>query len=115
PPRAPALRQRLAQGWEPDQGAIDVIKTPDGLVSLDNTRVAVAQELGLPAITARVRGWNEPLPTDFPEGRLASFARKAEKLGLPMPTNLTWGDLFTVRTMDNKLPPSGTATRPRMP
>ncbi len=113
PPRAPKLREQMAEGWDPDLGPIDVIETPEGLLSLDNTRVAVAQELGIPKITARVHGLDDLLPTDFPADRLASFQRKAAKLGLPEPK--TWGDLFKIRTQSSRLPATGAATRPRMP
>ena len=113
PPRAPQLRESLAGGWDPNFGPIDVIRTPDGLLSLDNTRVAVAQELGLPQVTARVRGTDELLPSGFPARRLRSFENKAKKLGLQSPR--TWGDLFQIRTMDNRLPATGTSQRPRMP
>ncbi|MEM6472768.1 MAG: hypothetical protein AAF802_24615 [Planctomycetota bacterium] len=113
PPRAPDLRKKLESGWDPDQGPIDVIDTPDGLLSLDNTRVAVAQEKGIPKITARVRQPDELLPDDFPEPRLRSFNRKAKKLKMDPPK--TWGDLFEIRTRDNGLPSTGTTTRPSMP
>ncbi len=89
PPRAPILRKQLAGGWDPDFGPVDVIDTPEGLLSLDNTRVAVAQELGIARITVRVREVGELLPSNFPVGRLRFFEDKALRLGLPPPR--TWG------------------------
>ena len=45
--RAEALRKGMGErGWDGDP--VDVVQTPEGLTTIDNTRVAVAQELGLP-------------------------------------------------------------------
>lgn len=112
PPRTPGMRQDLADGWNPDYGPVDVIQTPDGLLSIDNTRIAVAQELGLPRVTARLRGADELLPDSFPAPRLESFRRKAARLGLSEPR--TWGDIFDIRLQDNRLGPTGRAQRPRL-
>ena len=40
------------RGWNGDP--VDVVRTPDGLTTIDNTRVAVAQELGLPEIPVNI-------------------------------------------------------------
>ncbi|WP_309400922.1 RHS repeat-associated core domain-containing protein [Cerasicoccus maritimus] len=112
PPRAPGLREQISKGWDPDLGPIDIIDTGRGYVTLDNTRVAIAQELGIRQIAVRIRK-----PTDlidnFPPGRMEFFEGKAKKLKLEQPT--TFGDLLEIRTLDNRLSPTGTATRPAMP
>jgi hypothetical protein len=111
PPRAPQLRESLKRGWDPAQGPIDVVQTQKGLTTFDNTRVAIAQEFGIDAMTARVRSLSEALPPGFAEAR--GLTRQAERLGLPRPT--TWGDALRIRTMKNGLPLEGTPNRPSMP
>ena len=59
--RAITLRESMkAGGW--NGPPIDVVETGGGLVTIDNTRVAVAQELGLKEIPASVHALNETLP-----------------------------------------------------
>ncbi len=88
-----ACADKLADGWDPDQEPIDAIRTPEGLLSLDNTRVAVSQEFGFARITVRIRGAGELLPKSFPTRRFRFFSGKARRLGLPPPK--TWGGLVS--------------------
>ena len=43
--RAAQLRESMKDGW--NGPAVDAVRTPDGIVTIDNTRIAVARELGL--------------------------------------------------------------------
>jgi hypothetical protein len=88
------------RGWDGDP--VDVVATPDGLTTIDNTRVAVAQELDIPEIPINVHAPDDPLPDDM-AGRFGP----AE----------TWGDALAYRTSNQRPPlgPTGTPTRPRMP
>ena len=97
PPRAPFLRQQMQGGWDPSKGPVDVIKTEKGLVSFDNTRVAIAQEFKFNTITARVHKFAEPLPPGFAQQR--GLIKQAKKLRLPEPQ--TWGDALRIRTKKN--------------
>jgi hypothetical protein len=67
-----------------------------------NTRVAVAQELGLSEIPANIHMPEDALPEDM-IGRFGSSE--------------TWGDALVYRTSSQRPPlgPTGTPTRPRMP
>ncbi len=59
--RAITLRESMrVHGW--DGPPIDVVETEGGLATIDNTRVAVAQELGLKEIPTSVHALNEALP-----------------------------------------------------
>lgn len=87
---------------------MDVIATREGWVTFDNTRVAIAQELGMPRITARVHYLEESLPAGFAIER--DLIVKAQELRLPLPK--TWGDALRIRTMANRLPLEGTTVRP---
>jgi len=111
PPRAPELRGKLRDGWDPSKGDVDLIRTDQGLVTFDNTRVALAQELGIPRITGVVHNMTDALPAGFAQQR--GLVRQARELGLPEPK--TWGEALLLRTLRNKLPIGGTADRPRMP
>ncbi len=99
--RAATLRESMgAQGW--NGPPIDVVNTAAGLVTIDNTRVAVAQELGLRDIPVRVHALDKPLP---------------ESLQQRFPQSRTWGDALAYRTGHQAppLPVDGTLDRPRMP
>ncbi len=99
--RAGPLRASMgAHGWAGEP--VDVVASPRGLVTIDNTRVAVAQELGLERIPVRVHAPTDALPADM-QGRFGP-AR-------------TWGEALVHRTASQRpgLPPDGTAERPRMP
>jgi RHS repeat-associated protein len=109
--RTEALRESLAQsGWDPSKGSVDVIRTERGLVTFDNTRVALAREMGIEKVSGRVRDLAEPLPQNFVQARELDV--QARRLGLPEPK--TWGDALRVRTMGNRLPLEGTETPPRL-
>jgi len=97
--RADALRNSMSQnGW--DGPAIDVVQAADGsLVAIDNTRVAVARELGITKIPVNIRSMSETLPESM-AGRFGS-AR-------------TWGGALRHRTENNNLGGTGTNQAPRM-
>jgi hypothetical protein len=110
-PRTPAIRQSMKRwGWLRSKGPVDVVRTSEGLVTLDNTRVAIAQELGIPRITARIHHPGTKLPQGLAHTRLWDI--NAKRCRLPCPE--TWGDALRVRTRLNKLPYTGTANRPRL-
>jgi hypothetical protein len=99
--RADALRVSMGEkGYAGDP--IDVVQTEDGLVTIDNTRPAVAAELGIKPIPARVHAPSDPLPPDM-VGRFGDAK--------------TWGEALTYRTANQRppLPPSGSTSRPRLP
>ena len=87
-------------GWAGDP--VDAVLTPDGITTIDNTRVAVAQELGIPRIPVNVHAADEALPADM----IGRFGRAR-----------TWGDALIHRTSRQRPPlgPTGTSVRPRMP
>jgi hypothetical protein len=63
---AASLRQAIGTQGIEAVPPIDVVKTPSGLVTLDNTRPAVAREFGIREVPARVHEMNEPLgPSDL--------------------------------------------------
>lgn len=72
--RATPLRESMARGW--NGPAIDAVQTPNGLITIDNTRVAIAQELGLPQIPVKVR-----LPLRSASAINARSIRKCDDLG----------------------------------
>jgi len=99
--RASAYRQVIAEeGYV--FGPIDVVKTADGLVTLDHTRAALALEAGITRIPANIR-----LATDLlPESMASRFG-----------TATTWGEVATYRASMQRPPlqPTGTTTPPRLP
>jgi RHS repeat-associated protein len=100
--RADTLRQSMrANGW--NGPPIDVVETPQGLVTVDHSRAAVAQELGIQRVPVRVHMPNEPLPP--------------EMLGRFGPGVRTWGEAAAQRAAGQRppLPPTGTSTPPRLP
>lgn len=104
--------------WVPEKGTIDVVRTRDGLVTLDHTRLRVAERFGVDRVTARAHNADDLLPTsppypkNMPLERLESFRRVAARLEMPEPR--TWGDLVKIRSVDNGLGPTGTATPPAL-
>lgn len=106
--RADVLRESLRRyGWRGEP--VDVVETPGGwLTSIDNTRVAVARELGLDAIPVRVHAMTDPLP----ESMLAN-----QRFG---PDARTWGDALRHRTgrqsrqNGQPFPEYGSTVPPRM-
>jgi RHS repeat-associated protein len=100
--RAQALRASMAKnGWEGPP--IDVVETPDGLVTVDHTRAAVAMEQGIGSIPVRVHQPSDPLPSSMPAERF--------------PGATTWGEAILVRAggQNPPLPPTGTTAPPRLP
>jgi hypothetical protein len=99
--RAEVLRESMkAHGYKGDP--IDVVRLEDGsLVAIDNTRPAVAAELGI-NVRARVRHPSEPLP-----GEMIGRFGEAK----------TWGEALQYRTshQDPPLPGTGASGLPRLP
>ncbi len=81
---------------------VDAVRTPDGIVTIDNTRVAVAREHGLKTIPVRVWEPSDPLPADM--------AKRFEGAA-------TWGEALQIRLENQRpvLPPTGTIKPPRLP
>lgn len=98
--RAVQLRESMANGW--NGKAVDAVQTPHGITSIDNTRIAVAQELGIPQVPVMVRQMSDPLP----QSMLGRFGNSK-----------TWGEALQYRTGNQRppLPSTGTPTRPRLP
>jgi RHS repeat-associated protein len=104
--RANVLRLSMQKsGWQGPP--IDVVETPDGLVTVDHTRAAVALEMGIKDIPVRVHQPNEPLPAEMGDRFTSSDGRSAA----------TWGDAIGIRAGNQNppLPPTGTNTPPRLP
>jgi hypothetical protein len=99
--RAAVLRKSMAErGW--DGSPIDVVRTSDGLVTVDHTRAVVALELGINSIPVHIHLPSDPLPVDM--------------IGRFGPAQ-TWGDAIAYRAANQRppLPPTGTTEIPRMP
>ncbi len=98
--RAAQLRESMKDGW--NGPSVDAVRTPDGIVSLDNTRIAVARELGIPEVPVKIRLPSDPLP----ESMLGRFGDAK-----------TWGEALLHRAGRQRpsLGPTGTPTSPRMP
>ena len=110
--RAAALRESMKNNsW--DGPPIDVVETPDGLVTLDHTRAAVALELGIKEIPVRVHKASDPLPAEMITG--PNGPRFTANDGSGHAT--TWGEAAAIRggNQNPPLPPTGTTTPPRMP
>lgn len=83
---------------------IDVVRTTDGLVTLDHTRAAVALEHGITNFPARVYSPTDRLPQSMIDiERFGSNAR-------------TWGDAIEYRAGSQipPLPPTGTTKPPKL-
>ena len=101
--RVQELRPSMAeQGW--NGPPIDAVRTPEGIVAIDNTRVALAQEFGVTHIPVRVWNPSDPIP-------LAMIER--DRFG----PSRTWGEALAYRTGRQRPPldPTGTTRRPRLP
>lgn len=97
------LRPSMAErGW--DGPPIDAVRTPEGIVTIDNTRVALAQELGITRIPVRVWNPSDPLPQAMIERGRFGLSR-------------TWGEALASRAGRQRPPldPTGTTQRPRLP
>jgi hypothetical protein len=105
--RAQKLRQSIRENGFLDDpnNPVNVVRTPVGLTTIDNTRVAIAQELGLDQIPVSIREFDEPLPELMIRARRSGAAR-------------TWGEALFYRTSNQRpepLPPYGTSDRPMLP
>ena len=98
--RAAQLRESMRNGW--NGPAVDAVETPQGLVTIDNTRIAVARELGIGEVPVKVRLPSDPLPPSM----LGRFG-----------DSRTWGEALQFRTGRQRPPlsTSGTLDPPRMP
>ena len=82
---------------------VDAVRTPDGLVTIDNTRIAVAREKGLSEVPVRVWDPSDPLPPDM-----------AKRFDGPQ----TWGEALQKRLLGqlpSPLPATGTTEIPSLP
>jgi RHS repeat-associated protein len=98
--RAAPLRESMKGGW--NGPAVDAVETAEGVVSIDNTRVAIARELGIKEIPVNVHLPSDPLP----ESMLGRFGDAR-----------TWGEALAQRTGKQRppLPFGGTPDTPRLP
>jgi hypothetical protein len=105
--RAALYRKDLAKnGWKEGE-FIDVVRTPDGLATLDHTRAAVALELKIPGVPARFHLPSDPLQADM-------LTRGWNRAG---DTATTWGEALRLRGAGQTPPigPTGSSTPPRLP
>ena len=103
--RAGAIQASMqANGWQ--GAAINAVMTNHGLVVLDNTRPAVALELGMQDIPVRVHMPDEPLPPEM-------LGWTWNKLGQ---TAKTWGEAARLRgaAQDRTIGPTGSPTPPTL-
>lgn len=100
--RADALRRYMRANGYGELPPLDVVITRSGPVALDNTRPAVARELGLRSVAVRAHAPDELLPEDM----LGRFGDAR-----------TWGQAAAWRAgrQSPKLPPEGTDVPPRLP
>ena len=99
--RAAQLRESMGRNGF-NGPAVDAVQTPDGIVTLDNTRIAIARELGIPEVPVKIR-----LPSDrLPDSMLGRFGDAQ-----------TFGEALIQRTSRQRPPlgPTGTPTTPRLP
>lgn len=100
--RADELRQSMGErGYDPSE-PIDVVQTLQGYTTVDNTRPAVAHELGIESIPARVHAPSDPLPP----GDARRFGGAS-----------TWGEAAAYRASTQRppLPRTGSPNLPRLP
>ncbi|USG64639.1 hypothetical protein NDK47_21220 [Brevibacillus ruminantium] len=97
---APLKESMQKNGW--NGPPVDVVQTPNGYVTIDNTRVAIARELNISSIPVNIRQMNELLPSSM-----------AGRFG----TAKTWGEALQHRTSKQRppLPIDGTNDLPRLP
>ncbi len=103
--RAATIRASMqANGWL--GAAIDAVMTDRGIVTLDNTRSAVALELGMQDLPVRVHMPDEPLPPEM-------LGRRWNRLGQ---TAKTWGEAAKLRAaaQDPPMGPTGVPTAPKL-
>ena len=101
--RAAEIRSSMSEReWASDP--IDVVQIPDGLVTLDHTRAAVALEQEIPQIPVRVHAPMDPLPADM-------LSRPWNQSGA---TATAWGEVFRLRGA-GQTPPIGLTGSPTPP
>ena len=103
--RADAIRASMQTNrWQ--GAAIDAVMTEDGLVTVDNTRPAVALELGMHDIPVRVHMPDEPLPPEMLTRPWNRFGQTAK----------TWREAARLRAAGQRPPlsPSGTPKPPTL-
>jgi RHS repeat-associated protein len=103
--RGAQIRESMsAKGW--DGPPIDVVRTPDGLVTVDHTRAAVALELGITQVPARVHAPSDALPSDM-------LTRPWNRSGA---TASTWGEAVELRGAGQSpsIGPTGSPTPPKL-
>jgi filamentous hemagglutinin len=98
--RASDLGNNMAGEW--NGPTIDAVGTPNEIVTNDNTRAAIAQELRIPQIPVKMHLPSEPLPPSM----IRRFGGAK-----------TWGEALIDRTCEQRppLPPGGTMTPPSLP
>lgn len=110
--RTAIVRERIQNlGYIEDP--IDVVQTPDGFVTLDHTRAAVALERGITEIRARVHQVSDPLP---PEMTRITRTMIENGEGPRFGNSKTWGEALEHRIAKQKprLDPTGTTTPPKL-
>lgn len=95
---APIYEEMLA-GKSASFPPIDVVESEGVFLTLDHTRARMTLETGAETIDAIVHLPNEPLPPEM----IGRFGEAQ-----------TWGEAFINRAANNKLPPTGTPTPPRL-
>jgi RHS repeat-associated protein len=100
------LTEQLNDGWDFSKQPADVIQVGEKLVTFDNTRIGVAQKLGLDKVKVKIHQLTDLLPGWFAQQR--GLIDKAMQNKLPVPK--TWGDALKIRTKDNRLPIEGGKT-----
>jgi RHS repeat-associated protein len=100
--KAAYWRKKIADEGGYTGDPIDVVKTPDGLATLDHTRATVSLEQGFITIQARVHLPSEPLPASM-IGRFGAAK--------------TWGEAAAYRAANQvpPLPPTGLPGLPPLP
>jgi RHS repeat-associated protein len=95
----PLRESMMRDGWKGDP--VDAVSTPDGVTTMDNTRVALARELKLKEIPVRVHAPDDPLPASM-AGRFGSAK--------------TWGEALRQRTSKQRprIESTGTNTPPKL-
>ena len=79
----------MKDGW--NGPAVDAVRTPDGIVTIDNTRIAIARELGIREVPVKIRQMSDPLPESMLNHRAQLWDKlifvqigKIKKMGIPV-------------------------------
>jgi len=104
--RAEKLRESMKENGfvHNTSNPVNVVRTPISLTTIDNTRVAVAQELQISEITILVHDYDVLLPQNMVKTKRFGNAK-------------TWGQALEYRTGNQRpdpLPRYGTVKRPYM-